>query len=157
MASDIDNEVGGKPYAVIFGATSLVGRHLLRRLAERGFGGLCLSRRAEPAPCETPPGFSWGTVSEEDGLRVHASATLFSLVPIPPLPPLLARTTGRNRLIPLSTSSAVYNARSPDPAERRLDPATGRETGPRSLLQPACQPVGGDNAVAQQIPPGLLF
>ncbi len=120
MASDIDNEVGGKPYAVIFGATSLVGRHLLRRLTEYGFTGLCLSRRAEPYPCETPPGFSWGTVSEQDGLRVPASATLFSLVPIPALLPLIARTAGGNRLIALSTSSAVYKAESPDPAERHL-------------------------------------
>ena len=126
MAADIDNEVGGKPYAVIFGATSLVGRHLLRRLAERGFGGLCLSRRAEPAACETPPSFSWGTVSREAGLRVPTSATLFSLVPIPALPPLLARTTGGNRLIALSTSSAVYKVRSPDPAERRLAQDTRR-------------------------------
>ncbi len=120
MTSDIDNEVGGKPYAVIFGATSLVGRYLLRRLAQRGFAGLCLSRRAEPAPCETPPGFSWGTVAEEQGLRVPASATLFSLVPIPALLPLIARTAGGNRLIALSTSSAVYKAESPDPAERHL-------------------------------------
>ena len=120
MASDIDNEEGGKPYAVIFGATSLLGRYLLRRLAERGFVGLCLSRRAEPARCETPPGFSWGIVSEEEGLRVPASATLFSLVPIPALPSLIARTAGGNRLIALSTSSAVYKAESPDPAERGL-------------------------------------
>jgi len=120
MTSDFMNGVGGKPYAVIFGATSLVGRHLLRRLAEYGYTGLCLSRRAEPAPCETPSGFSWGTVSEEHGLRVPASATLFSLVPIPALPPLIARTTGGNQLIALSTSSAVYKAESPDPAERHL-------------------------------------
>jgi nucleoside-diphosphate-sugar epimerase len=120
MTSDIDNEVGGKPCAVIFGATSLIGRYLLRRLAQRGFAGLCLSRRAEPAPCETPPGFSWGTVAEEDGLRVPASATLFSLVPIPALPPLIARTVGGNRLIALSTSSGDYKAKSSDPAERRL-------------------------------------
>ena len=120
MASDIDNEVSGKRYAVIFGATSLVGRHLLRRLAEYGFTGLCLSRHAEPAPCETPQGFSWGTVSEEDGLRVPASTTLFSLVPIPALPPLIARTVGGNHLIALSTSSAIYKAESPDPTERQL-------------------------------------
>ena len=126
MTSDIDNEVGGKPYAVIFGATSLVGRYLLRRLAQRGFAGLCLSRRAEPAPCETPPGFSWGTVAEEEGLRVPASATLFSLVPIPALLPLIARTAGGNRLIALSTSSAVYKAESPDPAERHLAQDVGR-------------------------------
>ncbi len=136
MASDIDNEVGGKPYAVIFGATSLVGRYLLRRLAQRGFAGLCLSRRAEPAPCETPPGFSWGTVAEEEGLRVPASATLFSLVPIPALPPLIARTAGGNRLIGLSTSSAVYKAGSPDPAERGLARDTRRaEKEVRRLCQ----------------------
>lgn len=120
MSSDIDSVVGEKPYAVIFGATSLVGRHLLRRLAERGFGGLCLSRRAKPARCESPPGFSWAAVSEEEGLRVPASATLFSLVPMPVLPPLIARTTGGDRLIALSTSSAVYKAESSDPEERGL-------------------------------------
>ena len=47
MTSHIDNEVGGKPYAVIFGATSLVGRYLLRRLAQSGFTGLCLSRKTD--------------------------------------------------------------------------------------------------------------
>lgn len=109
-----------KPYAVIFGATSLVGRYLLWRLNERGFTGLCLSRGVAAAPYEIPPGFSWSIFSGEEGLQVPASAVLFSLIPIPALPPLIARKTGGNRLIALSTSSAVKKAESPDPAERRL-------------------------------------
>jgi len=82
MASDIDGGVARKPYAVIFGATSLVGRHLPQCLAEYGFTGLCLSRCTDPAPCETQPGFSWSTVCEQGDFRVPASATLFSFVPI---------------------------------------------------------------------------
>ncbi|MFQ5467894.1 MAG: SDR family oxidoreductase [Kiloniellaceae bacterium] len=119
-ALDMDNEVNGKPYAVIFGAASLVGPYLLRRLAERGFSGLCISRGAAPASCDTPASFSWATVSAQEGLRVPPAATLFSLVPITALPPLIARTDGGNRLIALSTSSALYKAESPDLAEHRL-------------------------------------
>ena len=118
MTSDIGSGADRTPFAAVFGATSLVGRHLVQRLAARGFEGVCLSRRPEPAPYEAPPGFSWSTGFEEERLRVPVSATLFSLTPISALPALVARTTGGNRLIALSTSGVSYRAESSDPDER---------------------------------------
>ena len=123
---DTDDKLGRKPFAVIFGATSLVGRHLVRRLADSGFEGLCVSRRRGPARYETPPGFDWQTVSEEENLRVPASTTLFSLAPISALPALVGRTSGGDRLIALSTSSVHFKAESSDPDERHLVQALRR-------------------------------
>ncbi len=120
MTPDPDHRMGGKRFAVIFGATGLVGRHLAQRLAGGGFEGLCLSRSTEPAPYEAPPGFSWGSVSGEGILKVPASAALFSLVPISALPALVARFAGGDRLIALSTSSVLFKAKSSDPHERDL-------------------------------------
>ncbi len=96
----------------------MIGRHLLRRLAERGFAGRCLSRRPNPAPQEMPQGFAWSTLPAEGALRVPAGAALLSLAPVATLPPLIARMTGGRRLVALSTSSVSYKAYSPDPAER---------------------------------------
>ena len=112
--------VGGKRFAAIFGATSLVGRHLAQCLAGGGFEGLCLSRGTEPAPYEAPPDFSWGSVPGKEGLRVPSSAVLFSLVPISALPALVARIDGGDRLIALSTSSVLFKAESPDPHEQDM-------------------------------------
>ena len=105
-------------HAVILGATSMIGRHLLRRLAERGFTGQCLSRRSRPASRETPQGFSWGTLSPKGELSVPDDADLLSLVPIYALPSLLARVTGGGRLVALSTTGITYKVHSSDPAER---------------------------------------
>ena len=105
-------------HAVVFGASSMIGRHLLRRLAERGFAGQCLSRRATIAPQEMPQGFAWSTLPAEGEVRVPAGADLLSLAPAATLPPLIARTTAGGRLVALSTSSVAYKAQSPDPAER---------------------------------------
>ena len=115
---DTDDKLGRKPFAVIFGATSLVGRHLVRRLADSGFEGLCVSRRRGPARYETPPGFAWKTVSERESLRVPASTTFFSLAPLSALPTLVGRTSGGDRLIALSTSSVLFKAESSDSDER---------------------------------------
>ena len=117
---DPGHQVGGKRFAVIFGATSLVGRHLAHCLAGGGFEGACLSRGTEPAPYEAPPGFSWGSVPGEEILRVPSSAVLFSLVPISALPALVERIDGGDRLVALSTSSVLFKAESTDPHERDL-------------------------------------
>ena len=120
MMPDTEHELGARPYAVIFGATSVVGRHLARRLAERGFEGVCFSRRERPARHELPSSFVWRTISEGDRPSFPACAIVFSLAPIPALPALLDRTTGANRLIALSTSSVYFKAQSSDPDERHL-------------------------------------
>ena len=117
---DPGHRVGGKRFAVIFGATGLAGRHLAQRLADGGFEGSCLSRGTEPAPYEAPPGFSWGSVPGKESLRVPTSAVLFSLVPISALPALAARIDGADRLIALSTASVLFKAESSDPRERDM-------------------------------------
>ena len=110
-----------KPFAVILGATGVPGRHLARRAAAGGFGGVCLSRRPERPPYGAPPGFSWGALPPDGGALSPASATVFSLVPISALPPLVARTVPRGgRLIAFSTSSVRFKAESSDPRERDL-------------------------------------
>ena len=96
----------------------MIGRHLVRRLTERGVTGQCLSRRSAPAPQEVPCDFSWLAFSGEGELRVPDAADLFSLVPIAALPPLIARMTGGRRLVALSTASVTYAAGSSDSAER---------------------------------------
>ena len=134
MMPDTDDKAGGTRFAAVLGATSLVGRHLVRRLADVGFEGLCLGRRRGPAWYETPPGFAWRAVGADEALGLPASTILFSLAPISALPALLARTTGAERLIALGTSSVHFKARSSDPAERALARALKQaETEVRTL------------------------
>ena len=104
------------PRAAVLGATGMVGRRLLRRLADGGWRGVCASRGV-PARA-APPGFAWAALPAEGPLPLPPSATVFSLVPLPALPPLLARADGARRLVALSTASAVHKAASADPAER---------------------------------------
>ena len=136
MMPDTDDKWDRERFAVILGATSLVGRYLAKRLADSGFDGLCLSRRGEPTRYETPPGFAWKTVSEGESLRVPDSTIFFSLAPISVLPTLFGRTTGGDRLIALSTSSVLFKAQSSDPDERHLAQALRQaETEVQSLSQ----------------------
>lgn len=126
MTPAADTGISEERFAVIVGATSLVGRHLAQRLADRGFRGLCLSRHAGPAPYEAPTGFSWNTVSEGENLDIPASATLFSLTPVTALPALINLIARGNRLIALSSSSVVFKAQSSSPGERDQAQAQGR-------------------------------
>ena len=136
MMPDTDHRLGRQSFAVVFGATSLVGRHLVKRLADSGFEGLCISRRRGAARYETPPGFAWQAISEEGSLRVPSSATLFSLAPISALSALVGCTCGGDRLIALSTSSVLFKAESSDPDERSLAQALRRaETEVQSLCR----------------------
>lgn len=134
MTASSNRREGGKPFAVIFGASSMMGRYLVQRLAARGFEGLCLSRRMGPIPYETPPGFSWGTVPAEECLKVPASAVLFSLTPITALPALLPCISGGDRLIALSSSSGFFKSRSSDPDERDAARALRRAENEVELL-----------------------
>ena len=111
---------GEGSHAVVFGASSMVGRHLVRRLAERGAAAHCLSRRSTPSPQEAPQGISWRTLPAQGTLRVADTADLLSLVPIAALPPLIARTKGGRRLVALSTARVTYTAGSSDPVERAM-------------------------------------
>ena len=118
---------GEKRFAVILGATSIVGRHLARRLADGGFEGWCVSRRADPPPWEPPPGFRWRDLTEDTLASAPAPSTWLSLIPIPALPALVAGGVRQGeRLIALSTSSARFKVASSDPEERRLVEAVRR-------------------------------
>ena len=117
MTATAGGRVGGRPFAVVLGATSLVGRHLARRLADAGFDGVCLTRRPAPPPYDPPPGFSWRVAPTAEGVTAPAAATWFSLVPILALPALVRRAAA-GRVIALSTSSVRFKARSSDPRER---------------------------------------
>ena len=107
-------------FAVILGATSIVGRYVARRLADAGFEGWCVSRRADPPPYEPPPGFRWRDLTGDTIASAPAPSTWFSLIPIPALPALAAGIREGERLVALSTSSARFKAESSDPRERRL-------------------------------------
>ena len=123
-------------FAVILGATSLVGPHLARRLAEDGFRGWCVSRVPDRNRYAAPPGFAWKTVPEEEHLDVPASAVLFSLVPMSALPAVAGRIGGGNRLIALSTSSVYFKSMSSDPDERRMVQGLSRaETEVRAICR----------------------
>ena len=136
MTPGTDIRMSEKQFAVILGATSLVGRYLVERLADSGFEGLCLSRRVEPTPYKTPPGFSWDTISADKNISIPASATLFSLAPVSVLPTLITRIAGGNRLIALSTSRVLFKAQSSNPNERDIALAMERaEEKVRALCQ----------------------
>ena len=134
-------------HAVVFGATSMIGRYLLGRLAERGIGGECLSRRSSPTQQETPQGFSWSVLPARGELRVPAEADLFSLVPVSALPPLIERLTGGRRLVVLSTARVTYTAQSSDLAEqaeaedaRRAEQDVGRLCRERGIAWTILRP-----------------
>ena len=112
---------GERRFAVILGATSIVGRYLARRLADGGFEGWCVSRRADPPPYEPPPGFHWRDLTEDALASAPAPSAWLSLIPIPALPALVAGGVRQGeRLVALSTSSARFKVASSDPEECRL-------------------------------------
>ena len=118
MTHETGRDMDDQSFAVILGATSLVGRHLAKRLSDRKARGLCLSRHVESITYEAPPGFSWHIVSEEDKMQIPNSATLFSLIPVSTLPSFLMRINGGGRLIALSTSSLLFGEQSSNREER---------------------------------------
>ena len=104
--------------AVVLGPSSVVGRHLLRRLAESGTGGRCYSGRRPTDP--VPDVFTWLSLPEDGEIRVPDGSVLYSLAPLTALPPILQRMTGIRRVIALGTSSTAYKGESTDLAERAL-------------------------------------
>ena len=128
-----------KRFAIVLGATSIVGRYLVRRLADRGFDGWCLSRRPVPDPYEPPPGFRWRDLAGDAVSSAPARSAWFSLIPIPALPALMNRVREGDRLVALSTSSARFKAASSDPEERRL---MERVRGAEEEIQQTCRDRG---------------
>lgn len=107
---------------LVLGATSLVGRFLLPRLAAEGVAVTALSR--EP-PAESLPGTTWlkGDLTDPDlPARLPQAATVFSLMPIWLLPPVLPvlSAKGVERLVAFSSTSRFTKQASSEPSERAV-------------------------------------
>jgi nucleoside-diphosphate-sugar epimerase len=104
---------------LVLGATSLIGGHLMARLAEEGFDPVAISRRP-------PAGDAcWvdGDLTDPDvGERLPPAATVFSLSPIWLLPALLPglKARGMVRLIAFSSTSRFTKVASPEAGERAV-------------------------------------
>lgn len=114
---DFDNTL--KTPILVLGATSLIGGHLMARLADEGFDPVAISRR--------PPGGDacWVDADLTDPdveARLPPAATVFSLSPIWLLPALLPslKARGMVRLIAFSSTSRFTKVDSPEPAERAV-------------------------------------
>jgi nucleoside-diphosphate-sugar epimerase len=112
-----------KPEAcLVLGATSLVGRFLLPRLAASNASVAALSRQP---PDHGPAAVEWvrGDLTDP-GLpeRLPPAATVFSLMPIWLLPPVLPvlKDKGVQRLIAFSSTSRFTKADSPEASERAV-------------------------------------
>ncbi len=117
LAMDSDNTL--KTPILVLGATSLIGGHLMARLADEGFDPVAISRRP-------PAGDAcWvdADLSDPDvEARLPPAATVFSLSPIWLLPALLPslKARGMVRLIAFSSTSRFTKVDSPEPAERAV-------------------------------------
>jgi nucleoside-diphosphate-sugar epimerase len=112
----------GEDGVLVLGATSLVGRFLLPRLAGRA--AAALSRDPPPkSPADSPPGVTWIAGDLTDPAlpaRLPKAATVFSLMPIWLIPPVLPvlRDKGVRRVVAFSSTSRFTKQESPEPAER---------------------------------------
>lgn len=107
---------------LVLGATSLIGRFLLPRLAGSGADVVALSR--DP-PDGAAPGTTWlkGDLADPDlPARLPPARTVFSLMPIWLLPPVLPvlRARGVERLVAFSSTSRFTKQGSPEPSERAV-------------------------------------
>jgi nucleoside-diphosphate-sugar epimerase len=106
---------------LVLGATSIVGRYLLPRLAETRTVASALSR--EP-PDETVGGVRWiaGDLNEASQIAFPYAETVLSLCPIWLLPDALPalKAHGLRRLVVFSSTSVTGKRGSSDRAERRV-------------------------------------
>lgn len=117
LAMDSDNTL--KTPILVLGATSLIGGHLMPRLADEGFDPVAISRRPPAGDAcwvdgdLTDPGI---------GEHLPPAATVFSLSPIWLLPAVLPglKARGMVRLIAFSSTSRFTKVDSPEPGERAV-------------------------------------
>ena len=114
---DSDNTL--KTPILVLGATSLIGGHLMARLADEGFDPVAISRRP-------PAGDAcWvdGDLTDPDiGCHLPPAGTVFSLSPIWLLPAVLPglKARGMVRLVAFSSTSRFTKVDSPEPGERAV-------------------------------------
>jgi nucleoside-diphosphate-sugar epimerase len=103
----------------VFGASSLVGRHLLGFLLDRGFAVHAFSRHAKPSD---PLGVVWHSYSENSFARLPKHCFCVSLMPVWRLKMYLPQifAVGVVRVVALSSMSLFSKEDSMDPKERRL-------------------------------------
>lgn len=114
---DSDNTL--KTPILVLGATSLIGGHLMARLAEEGFDPVAISRRPPAGDAcwvdgdLTDPGI---------GQHLPPAVTVFSLSPIWLLPTVLAglKARGMVRLVAFSSTSRFTKTDSPEAGERAV-------------------------------------
>lgn len=128
---------------LVLGATSLVGRFLLPRLAAEGARVAAVSRRP---PAETHERLVWieGDLTDPALLaRLPAASTVFSLMPIWLLPPALSvlARPGLRRLVAFSSTSRFTKTRSPDPEERAV---ARRLAEGEAAVAAACEACGAE-------------
>ena len=104
---------------LVLGATSLIGRFLLPRLAAAGAEVVAISR----APKPLAPGVRWieaDLTAPDWSADIPRAATVFALTPIWLLPPALPALAGAEarRLVAVSSTSVFTKAASPEPSER---------------------------------------
>ena len=110
------------PPVLVLGASSLVGRFLLPRLAEAGVETVAVSREPAVAAMNGVRWLQADIASAGWADAAPACSTVFALTPLwlvpQALPPLLAR--GAKRLVAFSSTSVFTKAASPVPAEREV-------------------------------------
>ncbi len=106
--------------ALVLGATSLVGRFLIKRLVDTNVKALAVSRR----PQAPTPGVTWivGDLTAPDMRLDEATQLAFSVSPIWLLPRALPnlKELGVRRLVAISSTSRFTKERSPIAAERAV-------------------------------------
>lgn len=127
--------------ALILGAGSQVAPFLSQRLAEHGYAGLGVSRRAPGVPLH--PGFAWRRVdlAEPPDWPAMPGAVVISVLPlwlVGDHVPALAQA-GARQLIAFSSTSVFAKAESHDPAERAL---AQRLADAESAVARACEAAG---------------
>ncbi len=107
--------------AIVAGASSLVGRHLLPRLRAAGLSVIAFSRSEQPSE----PGVVWRVHDIDQGWPPDLlldGAIYVHLAPLWKLDALLGdlRSQRLGRIVAFSSTSVLSKAHSPDPAEQRL-------------------------------------
>src|SRR3546814_9859819 len=100
------------PFAVVLGATSLVGPHLCERLSVAGFHGDSVSRRPPAGGAAMPAGFRWRQldIRNPGDWRAPADAVILSLVPLWLLSDALPYLEAARHIIALGTASVFSKA-----------------------------------------------
>ncbi len=105
-----------KPPVLVLGATSLIGRFAMPRLAAAGIDAVGLSRTAPDGPEWVQADLSAADLEQ----KLPRAPTVLSLSPIWHLPQALPalKDKGMQRLVAFSSTSVFTKATSPDPYER---------------------------------------